>query len=266
MRTSLFSLACSVVLAISFPVAAQSPRVPEPREISEAKKNFAKTEKEEREVFLKKFDTAVTILGRTPGLPNEVKLARQKEIQNQKKAFEKDGTLPGCDDMLVPMWDHLYRLHTARKPVAFAYDAALKKCTQAGDTETGLKLANEKAKYDEKLPGRDTFQANTHWRGHRAIAGNNLDFALHVESCEGNAVKGRMWQERGKPSAAELVVEGKLDGNYIQLKRVKVVKGKPRDLRFAGFVMEDRLVFQVSGVAVNGHPAGGVVLLNRDKK
>lgn len=232
------------------------------KDLEDRKKRFEEAEERERDRLLKEFDTVAKRVGSTAGIPAEVRVKRVAVINTEKAAFKEKGTLPACDDMLPALWEHMNRLHAARRPLARAYESALNAALKAGNAKLAQQLAREKATYDEHLPGRNTFQAKTNWNGYRAGPMNNIPFHFHVGTCDGNAVKGRMWQDEGK---VEMVVEGKLDGNFIEVKTVKLAKGENRNLTFTGFVLEDRLVFQVSGVTPKGQPARGIVLLNRVK-
>lgn len=250
-------------LVLTLPLAAAAADPPAYKELYEKKAAFEKTEADRRDWLLKKFDETKREVGGRTAVPAAIRLKHQEVIADQKKAFEETGTLPGCDDMLLDLWAYMTALHKARAPLAKLYTAAMNKATAGGDVDLGRKLAKEKAAYDEGLPGRAGFQPKTTWVGQRVgPRGGVVDFSFWVGQSDGGAVKGQMWQKNGEVG---MRMEGTLEGNYLHVKKVAMLKGDNRELQFAGFVMQDRLFLAVGGITAGGAPASGFVNLRLKK-
>ena len=73
---------------------------------------------------------------------------------------------------------------------------------------------------------------------------------------DGNVFGGRIEMNRG---LGVIRVKGILDANKIHIETTEVLTGGKAQPVFDGFVMERRMVLEISGKAANGQPAKGLV-------
>ncbi len=232
------------------------------RQLEADKKRCADTESRAREAFIRQFDAMERTIRAASRVPAPTRAERIRTIRAEKTAFVDNGQMPKSEEMLPGLVRYQQSVHAARKPLAQAYARLMDQALKGGDDQGLQQLTADKAEFDAKLAGQQHFQAQTNWKGSRSGVHGNVDFDLWIGKRDGDTFRGTIWQDRGKLEAR---VEGVIDGNAISFHTKQVVQGQHRALRFDGFILENRLVLQVSGVAVGGGPASGIVVLNRSK-
>lgn len=218
----------------------------------QGKKQFFAVQKKAGDVLVNRFDTALKQIRAATQLPAELRRAKLKKIGDEKNAFVATRRLPLSDEMLMPLLEYQEVLHKARLPVLQVYETLFNiYSVQLKDDSRADKLTADKEAFDQKSRGRTVFRRSS-WHGTQFLASNSsIPFLLNVVSLEGNSLTGAIAQNR-YPNETVFKVEGLLSGNCIQIKSTQVVQGKTQGLIFTGYVMENRILGRVIGVATNG--------------
>ena len=82
---------------------------------------------------------------------------------------------------------------------------------------------------------------------------------MNLGKAEDGTLRGTFWQDTDTTKKFGLGVEGVIDGHAVRFKTAKVLDGKKRIYNFSGYVFQNRMILQVSGVEPSGKPAGGII-------
>jgi hypothetical protein len=146
-------------------------------------------------------------------------------------------------------------------PLLETYNELTQQYASLKDDAKVIALAQEKAALDRNIAGGGKFTPRTNWDGtqHRAD-GTSIDFHLWVAGFDGSVFGGTVVANEGH---TEIRVKGLVEANHVGFQTTEVIKGGKIALKFEGFVLDRRMILQISGMAPNGKPTGGMVSLGR---
>lgn len=225
------------------------------RKLEKQKKEYAEVEKKAKLAFARYFDRVSEQVRRTPGLAPELKASKLRKLAEEKADYQAQGTMPESSEMLEELFSYEDDLHRARLPMAKTFDQLMQLAINQRNNAMLQQLTKEKEALDEALPGRQFFRAGTNWTGSRYTAKSTMRTRMRIANYEANSFRGHVWQ--GDPPEDQFVVEGTINGNFVNFQIVEMVRGAKRMFRYKGYVLQRRMVLKLFGIATDGKPIEG---------
>lgn len=268
--SSRFRIALVLAVLPLTAAAGQSPKAPPagkngpqmPAELEAPVKGYLKAEAAAKEKLLKDIDKAIDHI-RLLKLDPSVREKHMNEVKEAREQFEKNGVLPTHNDLILKTIRYLNTLGTARAEFNNKYLAATKEARRTKDDDKHTQLVKAKAAFDEKAAGREQFGSDTRWSGTRHNGKRNVDVNLNIGKVTGNSFTGTYVQNPGSANRFVMEFEGLLNGNVIEVITTSVKKEDTRVLKFTGYVIGDRIILDVDGIAAGGGPASGLIDLRK---
>jgi len=229
------------------------------------------------------WDTAQKRLAQA--MENEKKAIRSSdwdadEIRQHIDAIDRDladlkakETLPRSDYSLAAVVPILADYQKTIENLESTRKHWAKRAVQLNDRGAIAKLDALEQRLNGIIGGREQFTTGSSWSGTFAKHGlgrkgkkvENVSFKLNltVTNCTGAAFDGELRQGTGGGQHSKMAVEGKLDRNQIAFGTTQMILGKKRNYAFRGYLLSDRIIAEVNGFDVNGHPAVGWMSLWR---
>ena len=208
--------------------------------------------------LLKDTDQVLENIRRTRAEPALVE-RHLREVKAQKEKFQQSGDLPTHDDLLGPVFTYLNNLQAARVELNRAYKEETDEARRQRDDRRLTLLVKEKAAFDAKVAKGEQFATKSTWKGSRYFRTGSSDVHVNLGKAEDGTLRGTFWQDTDTTKKFGLGVEGVIDGHAVRFKTAKVLDGKKRIYNFSGYVFQNRMILQVSGVEPSGKPAGGII-------
>ncbi len=192
----------------------------------------------------------------------DLKQISLKKIGNDREAFEQSEKLPNCDELLEEAIAYLDEYQV--KVLGQVESTRLLRVDQAvrAKQEPAAKpgLAALEARFERIVGGRNEFKESTNWKGSRFFPDRAVEIYLHVTERIGNGFRG-VYDQHG-PGGGKMKVQGILHGNVIGMQTYEMISGKNRNLAFTGYLVNDRIIANVSGMNSDKSPAVGTVSMN----
>lgn len=249
-----FAICCGVY---EMPAEAAKRKTTSPAEfeseLDDKMTQFKKAHQTARTKFLKKFDVAINAVRKSPGTAQQ-KIARIEQIEKLKHDFETTGTLPSSDDCLEASIAYCEMTFKATVPLREFFERELQNAL--AEKPLRDRIQGEYETWIAQIPNADALSSVAKWHGHRIFRkqGNAVDIHIHINSCEGDSFTGSIWQDvQNVYTKSGMAFEGRYVGNRVQLETTNVLHGKARKWMLTGFVVEGRMILEVTGVDANGH-------------
>jgi hypothetical protein len=211
---------------------------------------------------------------RSSDLDGDEKRQHIDAIDRDLNAFTKDGTLPRSDDVLAAVVPFLASYQKVIENLEAMRRHWSDRAVRLNDRAAIVKLDALEQRLNKIIGGREMFTTGSTWSGTFAKHGlgprgrkiENLSFEmiLKVTNCTGMVFDGELRQAAARAQHSRMAVEGKLDRNRITFGTTHMILGKHRAFTFDGYLLSDRIITNVEGTDVNGHPAIGWMSLWRD--
>ena len=223
------------------------------KKYQEAQLEYLAKERSARAAFVLCFDSVAEKVRRTPLLNSDLKQNKTESLSAAKKRFVESGELPQCMEMLGPVIAYQETLRQARQPLRRVYERLMKQALMSRDDSLLKANVERHTEFGRLVTGHEGFLASSEWYGTRFPgSGGGIRTHMVVRERQGTTFWGHVWQ--GDWPEEEFIVEGTLDGNYIQFQTTQVVRGGKCLLRYCGFVLNNRMILRVSGVDSQGKP------------
>jgi hypothetical protein len=200
---------------------------------------------------------------RKSDLDGDEKLRRLNVIDQDLQAFKKSETLPNSDDLLDVVVQFIEGYQKSIKNLESTRAYWSDKAVRLRDDAAIQKLNALERRLDKIIGGREQFATGSKWSGRRQTGARALQMVLTVTNRTGASFVGRLRQTMGGPGAM-MDIDGQLDGNRIAFRSTQMIRGGNRQLAFDGYLLSDRIIARVDGVAVDGNRATGWMSLWRD--
>lgn len=192
----------------------------------------------------------------------DLKQIALKKIGKDREEFEQLERLPNCDELLVEAIAYLDEYQV--KVLGQVESTRLLKVDQAvrAKQEPAAKpgLAALEARFEKIVGGRKEFKDNSNWKGSRFFPDHAVEVHFHVTERIGNGFRG-VYDQHG-PGGGKMKVQGILHGNVIAIQTYEMISGKNRNLVFTGYLVNDRIIANVSGMNSDKTPAVGTISMN----
>ncbi len=217
-------------------------------ELKDAELAFDRSATAARDSLLADFNKAIARLRRRrhPAL-----LAQAKALEGERDKFEEQGVLPDSNETFGRSVKYLESFDGERKRLLDAANDVADRLAADGNTNFGKQIiADTQDRIRSVLPleslNRSSWKGSHHWPGGNSVA--NLWFQ-HVDGADVVAI---LDMNRG---ATKIRFEGTVDGHKLSLHTGQVLHGEPRNLRFDGYVIGDRVKLYASGLTKLGQRA-----------
>lgn len=155
--------------------------------------------------------------------------------------FKTTGQLPTDDDLIDRSIGYLEEFYTRRYIAFKKYDSFEKK--YASDSDLLSLIERERQRWSP--PGGQLAQSRQRWHGTRTFKdGNTVDFHVHIDLIDGQAVEGTLWQDADTIYKKGWKYKGVLDGSRFTLQTTQRIDGNGAIFVSRGYIIGKRMVMK----------------------
>jgi hypothetical protein len=196
----------------------------------------------------------------------DLKQLALRKINDDRAAFESREKLPNCNELLAEAIAYLdeYQVKVLGQ-VESTRLLRVDKTIRAKDIPAAKpELAALEARFEKIVGGRDEFRENSNWKGSRFFSDGAVEIYFHVSEKIGNGFRGVVDQHGA--GGGKMKVQGILHGNVIAMQSTEMISGKNRTFVLAGYLIDDRIIGNVSDLNPNKPPVIGTLSMNKRGK
>lgn len=191
---------------------------------------------------------------------DSIRRARET-IEADRRALAESGKLPRSDELIDATVACLVQYQGVAERIETFRQRLAERAVRVEDPADMARLTKLEARLSDVLLGRESFSQGSTWVGQRHSNKGAFQLRLTVDNLTGSSFRGELRQSGASRNLVRMAVEGRLNGNRIEFRNTEMLRGKNRGLAFQGYVLSDRIVASVAGIAVDGKPIRGWVSL-----
>jgi hypothetical protein len=186
-----------------------------------------------------------------------------QRIEEERRGFANLDRLPSCDELLEPVFDFLNDYQKIYRRIQKDRKELTGTVQVRANTPEAQKLAALDARLDAFLGNPDRFTANSKWAGRRWDDTGSKELKLEVHERSERVFRGKLAQIGKFGRADTMKVVGALDGNVIDFHTAEMIRGEDRLFVIRGYLINDRIIAQLTGLSTERKPILAMVSLSR---